>query len=72
MDGYAVLGAIRDDPRLRTLPVIVLTSSSADDDVNRCYDATANAYVTKPARAAEFASVLAAIDRFWLDRAVLP
>lgn len=71
-DGCTVLEAIRDDPRLKPLPVIVLTSSAASDDIERCYDAQANAYLTKPTDPDEFASLVESVERFWFDRVQLP
>lgn len=70
--GYEILETIRDDPNLRRLPVIILTRSTADDDVGRCYDAHANASVPKPATASEFDSLIDAIVHFWFDQAHLP
>lgn len=71
-DGCTVLEAIRDDPRLKPLPAIVLTSSAASDDIERCYDAQANAYLTKPTDPDEFASLVESVERFWFDRVQLP
>lgn len=72
MDGHEVLQAIRDDPQLESLPVIVLTVSDDDEDIVRCYDANANAYLTKPADYGEFVTLAEALDRFWLGQARLP
>lgn len=71
-DGCDALEAIRDDRRLRQLPVIVLTSSDDPEDVRRCYGARANAYVTKPTTHEGFLALANAIDRFWLERVQLP
>ncbi|MDS0476597.1 response regulator [Natrinema sp. 1APR25-10V2] len=71
-DGCAVLDAIRDDPRLRPLPVIILTSSADRDDIDRCYDAHANAYVTKPTAPDEFESLAASVGQFWFQQVQLP
>lgn len=71
-DGCEVLQVIREDPQLRRLPVIVLTSSDDRGDIARCYDAHANAYVTKPADIEGFVSLMEEITRFWLDRVQLP
>lgn len=71
-DGCEVLEAIRDDPKLRSLPVIMLTSSGDSEDIERCYDAHVNAYLTKPINMDEFATVVAAVERFWFERATLP
>ncbi|NKE34539.1 response regulator [Natronococcus sp. JC468] len=70
--GCDVLERIRNDRRLRRLPVLILTSSADEDDVSRCYTATANAYLTKPVDPGEFVSIVEAIDRFWFEQARLP
>lgn len=71
-DGCGVLEAIRADPQLRHLPVIMLTSSDASADIARCYDAYANAYVTKPTDLDGFVSLMEEIGNFWLDRVQFP
>lgn len=71
-DGCGVLEAIRDDPQLKPLPVIVLTSSETDEDVARCYEARANAYLTKPTSPDEFISLASTLERFWVEQARLP
>ncbi|SFG41820.1 Response regulator receiver domain-containing protein [Halopelagius inordinatus] len=71
-DGCAVLEAIRDDPELRALPVIVLTGSEGREDIERCYDAHVNAYLRKPTDTEEFTSVVKAVERFWFEQARLP
>lgn len=71
-DGCGVLEAIRDDPQLKLLPVIVLTSSETDEDVARCYEARANAYLTKPTSPDEFISLVSTLERFWIEQARLP
>lgn len=71
-DGCEVLEAIRDDPQLNPLPVIVITSSEADEDIARSYNARANAYLTKPTDPGEFIALVQRIERFWLNQAQLP
>lgn len=71
-DGCAVLEAIRGDARLELLPVIVLTGSEDREDIERCYDAHANAYLTKPTSPEEFASLVESVERFWFERVQLP
>ena len=71
-DGREVLGELRADPRLRRIPVIVLTTSSADRDVLRSYDLNANCYITKPIDLDEFISVVRSIEPFWLSIVRLP
>lgn len=71
-DGCGILETIRDDPRLQYLPVVILTSSEAEEDIARCYDANANAYVTKPTDPTAFRAVAEAVERFWFETAQLP
>ncbi|SFR91880.1 Response regulator receiver domain-containing protein [Halomicrobium zhouii] len=71
-DGHEILEAIRADARLRRLPVVVLTSSEAPEDVERSYDADANAYLTKPTDPANFVELAEAVEEFWFDHAHLP
>jgi CheY-like chemotaxis protein len=71
-DGREVLQDVKADVRLRTIPVVVLTSSSADRDVERAYNLQANCYITKPVDLGQFGSVLRSIDDFWLSVARLP
>jgi chemotaxis family two-component system response regulator Rcp1 len=71
-DGRAVLADIKSDPQLRSIPVLVLTTSTSEDDVLHTYDLLANCYLTKPLRVAEFGRVLRATVEFWLNTAVLP
>ncbi|ELY93295.1 response regulator receiver protein [Natrialba hulunbeirensis JCM 10989] len=70
--GFEVLEEVRDDPDLASLPVLVLTSSEATEDIARSYDLCANAYLTKPNGPSEFASLGEAVESFWMDEAVLP
>ena len=72
VDGFEVLEAIRDDPAYSRLPVLVLTSSSAEEDIARSYDLCANAHLTKPNSLDEFTEMAAAVEEFWFDRAHLP
>lgn len=71
-DGCAVLDAIRDDSTVQTLPVLMLSSSSTDDDISRCYDAKANAYLTKPGNLTELTSMMQSVEDFWFEKAHLP
>jgi len=71
-DGREVLEEIKQDPRLRSIPVVVLTSSEAEEDVRRCYDLHANCYIVKPVDFQRFARVVRSIEDFWFQRAVLP
>lgn len=71
-NGQEVLQEIKNDPELMRLPVIVLTSSTAEEDILRSYDLHANAYVTKPVRLEEFIAAVRAIEEFWLSVVKLP
>lgn len=71
-DGREVLAEIKADPVLRRIPVIVLTTSSADEDVLHSYDLNANCYITKPIDLDEFISVVRSIEDFWLSIVRLP
>lgn len=71
-DGCEVLETIRGDSRLKLLPVIMLTRSEADEDIARCYDAQANAYLTKPTDPVEFRSLVERLEQFWFEQARLP
>jgi CheY-like chemotaxis protein len=70
--GYEVLEELKTDEDLRRIPVVVLTSSKAEEDVLRSYDLHANSYVTKPVGLQEFAKVVSAIEGFWLTIVELP
>jgi CheY-like chemotaxis protein len=71
-DGREVLGEIKQDPELRTIPVVVLTTSEAEEDILRSYDLHANAYVTKPVDFEKFVEVVRKIDDFWVTVVQLP
>lgn len=70
--GFEVLDQIKTDPHLRHIPVIVLTSSSAEGDVLRSYQGYANSYVTKPADLEQYFKVVEIIDEFWLSTVRFP
>jgi CheY-like chemotaxis protein len=72
MDGREVLAAIKADEALRRIPVVVLTTSEAEEDVLRSYDLHANAYVTKPVDFEQFVSVVRQVDQFFLSVVLLP
>ncbi len=70
--GLEVLRECKADPILRRIPVVVLSGSGDERDVERCYELHANAYVTKPLEFDRFNDVMRAIERFWLGIATLP
>jgi CheY-like chemotaxis protein len=72
MDGREVLQAIKSDPELSSIPVVVLTTSEAEEDVLRSYSLHANAYVTKPVDFERFIQVVRQIDEFFVTVVRLP
>lgn len=72
MDGREVLAQIKLDPKLRPIPVVILTTSEAEQDIVRSYDLHANCYITKPVDLEKFLTVVQAIDTFWLSVVTLP
>ena len=71
-DGREVLAEVKNDHSLRTIPVVVLTTSQAEEDVLRSYDLHANAYVTKPVDFDRFIGVVRQIDQFFVSVVKLP
>ena len=71
-DGRAVLGEIKQDPALRHIPVVILTSSQAEQDIVRAYDLHANCYVTKPVDLDQFITIVRSIEQFWFTVVKLP
>ena len=71
MDGREVLAHIKNDESLKTIPTIILTTSSAEEDIVRSYQLHANCYLSKPVQLNEFESVVKSINDFWLTRAKL-
>ena len=65
-DGREVLAEIKADPRLRRIPVVILTTSEAEQDILKSYDLHANCYVTKPVDLDRFITVVKSIEDFWL------
>ena len=72
MDGREVLEAMKSDPHMRSIPVVVLTTSEAEEDVIRSYSLHANAYVTKPVDFDRFIDVVRQIDEFFVEVVRLP
>ncbi len=71
-DGREVLAEIKQDPELRRIPVVVMTTSAAEPDVTKSYDLYANSYIIKPPDFARLVAVVRAIEEFWLSVAKLP
>lgn len=70
--GFEFLESIQNDPELARIPILVLTSSTACEDVVESYDLAANAYLTKPTDPNEYADMVAVVADFWFNRAALP
>jgi CheY-like chemotaxis protein len=71
-DGREVLAEVKSDPQLRTIPIVVLTTSEAEEDVLKSYQLHANAYVTKPVDFERFVSIVRQIDDFFVSVVRLP
>ena len=71
-DGREVLAEVKGDPDLRTIPIVVLTTSEAEEDVLKSYQLHANAYVTKPVDFERFVSIVRQIDDFFVSVVRLP
>jgi CheY-like chemotaxis protein len=71
-DGREVLSEMKQDPRLRSIPVVVLTTSEAEQDIVRTYELHANCYITKPVDLEKFIDIIRAIEDFWLAVVRLP
>ena len=71
-DGREVLAEVKTDPDLRTIPIVVLTTSEAEEDVLKSYQLHANAYVTKPVDFERFIAVIRQIDEFFVSVVKLP
>jgi two-component system, chemotaxis family, response regulator Rcp1 len=70
--GREVLAEIKLDPALRSIPVVILTTSSAEDDIRRSYDLHANCYIVKPYDYYSFVDAIQSIRHFWFSVATLP
>ena len=71
-DGRQVLAEIKEDPELRRIPVVVLTTSQAEKDVLAAYQLHANAYIVKPVDLQQFLDVVRSVEGFWLAVVKLP
>ncbi len=72
MDGREVLAEIKKDSALKSIPVVVLTTSDADEDILKSYELHANCYITKPVDFEQFVKVVQTIENFWLTLVKLP
>ncbi len=71
-DGKETLAEIKADPALRSIPVVILTTSEAESDIAQCYDLGANCYITKPISFEAFTKVVAMIEEFWFTIVKMP
>jgi CheY-like chemotaxis protein len=71
-DGRAVLKEIKQDPDLRTIPVVVLTTSKSDEDIYRSYDLGVNSYIVKPVTFEALVDVLVTLEKYWFEIVELP
>lgn len=72
VDGRQALQLIKSDPELRTIPVVVLTTSKDEEDIVRSYDLGANSFITKPVTFQRLVEVLGAVGDYWLQIVALP
>lgn len=72
MDGRELLEKIKEDSDLRRIPVVILTTSKAEEDIVRTYDLHANCYITKPVDLEKFIVVVKSIENFWMTIVKLP
>ena len=71
MDGREVLAEIKGDVDLKTIPIVILTTSDAESDITRSYQLQANCYLTKPVRLEEFENLVKSVNDFWLTKVKL-
>ena len=71
-DGREVLEEVKEDDNLKNIPIVVLTTSKAEEDILRSYNLHANAYITKPVNFDQFIKVVKSIEDFWLEIVKLP
>lgn len=71
-DGRTVLAEIKADPDLKRIPVVILTSSKAEEDILNSYDSHANCYITKPSDLEQFIDVVKSVEGFWFQIVKLP
>jgi CheY-like chemotaxis protein len=71
-DGRSALRELKNDPALRTIPVVILTTSNADEDVLRSYDFGVNSYIVKPVTFAALLDIVQTLDKYWFQIVELP
>jgi len=72
MDGREALREIKNDPRLRDIPIVILTTSKAEEDVARSYNLGVNSYIAKPVRFSALVEIMKAIGTYWFEIVELP
>jgi two-component system response regulator len=72
LDGREVLGLLKADEKFRSIPVVILTTSQAEEDVLRSYNLNANCFITKPVDFDQFIKIVRAIEEFWMTIVTLP
>ena len=72
VSGLQVLVRVKEDPRLKTIPLIILTTSKAEEDIQSSYHLLANCYLTKPSQLKEFEELVVSLNDFWLTKVALP
>ncbi|AEI47790.1 response regulator [Runella slithyformis] len=72
MDGREVLKIVKSEPQLRKIPVVVLSTSKAEQDINDCYDLGANCYIAKPSSFDVFTDTISTLIKFWVKLTHLP
>lgn len=72
MSGREVLAQVKSDPELRTIPIVILTSSQAEKDIVKAYELSVNCYVSKPVDLDQFVTVVKSIEDFWFSIVRLP
>ena len=72
VNGFQVLAELKSDPEMRSLPVVVLTTSDDERDIEKCYEAGANSYIVKPVGFGAFMEAMARMKAYWLELVVIP
>ncbi len=72
ISGREILKEIKEDKELKTIPVLILTTSEASEDIKECYDHYANCYLIKPVDFDEFTKIMESIKNFWFNKVELP
>lgn len=71
-NGREVLAEVKSSPSLKQIPVLIMTSSKADEDIRQAYSLNANCYIAKPANLQDYVDVVRSIEAFWFNTATLP